>query len=82
MPCTVTTGNGTGLFVDITTNGAGAVTSISPSGNLSGDLFLVGDQFTLDNDFINTGAATISIASGGDNGAYGCLLYTSPSPRD
>ena len=71
VPCTVTTGNGTGLFVDITTNGAGAVTSISPSGNLSGDLFLVGDQFTLDNDFINTGAATISIASGGDNGAYG-----------
>ena len=71
VPCTVTTGNGSGLFVDIVTNGAGAVTSISPSGNLSGDLFLVGDQFTLDNDFINTGAASISIASGGDNGAYG-----------
>lgn len=71
VPCTAISGKGTGLLVDITTNGAGAVTSISPSGNLSGDLFLVGDQFTLDNDFINTGAATISIAGGGDNGSYG-----------
>ena len=30
VPCTVTTGNGTGLFVDIQTNGGGAIISISP----------------------------------------------------
>lgn len=71
VECEAVTGIGTGLLVDITTNSSGAVTSISPSGNLSGDLFQIGDQFTLDNDYINTGAATISIASGGDNGAYG-----------
>ena len=69
--CESITGTGTGLLVDIQTNSSGSVTSISPSGNLSGDLFQVGDQFTLDNDVINTGATSISIISGGDNGAYG-----------
>jgi len=71
--CEAVTGLGTGLLVDITTNSSGVVTNIAPSGNLSGDLFQIGDQFTLDNDFINTGAQTISIASGGDNGSYGEL---------
>ena len=71
VECEAVTGSGTGLLVDITTNSSGVVTSIAPSGNLSGDLFQVGDQFTLDNDYINTGAQTISIASGGDNGSYG-----------
>ena len=71
VSCESTIGSGTGLLVDIITNGAGAVTSITPSGNLSGDLFQVGDQFTLDNDYINTGVLTISISSGGDGGGYG-----------
>jgi plastocyanin len=71
VPCEAITGSGTGLLVDISTNSSGAVTSITASGNLSGDLFQIGDQFTLDNDFINTGASAITIASGGDNGAYG-----------
>jgi len=71
VQCEATTGEGTGLLVDIVTNGAGTVTSISPNGNLSGDLFQVGDAFTLDNDFINTGIVGVAITSGGDNGAYG-----------
>ena len=71
VECEAITGIGTGLLVDISTNASGSITSIAPSGNLSGDLFQIGDQFTLDNDFINTGVATISIAGGGDNGSYG-----------
>ena len=71
VECEATTGKGTGLLVDIVTNGAGTVTSITPSGNLSGDLFQIGDAFTLDNDYINTGIATAAISAGGDNGAYG-----------
>jgi plastocyanin len=71
VQCEAITGEGTGLLVDIVTNGSGGVTSITPSGNLSGDLFQVGDQFTLDNDYINTGIASAAITTGGDNGAYG-----------
>lgn len=64
-------GSGTGLKVNIVTNASGTVTSIAPSGDLSGDLFNIGDQFILDNASINTGISTASILSGGDNGAYG-----------
>jgi hypothetical protein len=66
---TTTSGIGSGLKVNITTNSSGVITSITPEDTISGINYTVLDTFTLDDTAINTAVDEVSISSQG-TGTY------------